>query len=76
LVLVSADADELAGSGGASLVDALRQANDEMLAAIDAEVAERCSTDELAGAYAQFIEEWCGKEDVDAHLVRFFLKQI
>jgi U3 small nucleolar RNA-associated protein 6 len=71
--LVLASAGE---SAGGALVDALRRANEEMLAAIDAEgeVAERCTpalADELAGAYAQFVEEWCGKEDVDEHLVRF-----
>src|SRR6266852_8751997 len=55
---------------GAALVDALRRANEEMLAALDADGAERCPPDELAGAYTQFIEEWCRKEDVDAHLVR------
>jgi len=59
--------EELTGS---ALVDALRRANEEMLAALDADGMERCPPDELAGAYAQFVEEWCGKEDVDAHLVR------
>lgn len=62
LALVSAE--ELAGG---ALVDALRCANEEMLAALD---VDGCPPDELAGAYTQFIEEWCRKEDVDAHLVR------
>ena len=71
--LVLASPEELAGG---ALVDALRRANEEMLAALDADAnadadaAVRCTRDELAGAYAQFVEEWCGKEDVDAHLVR------
>lgn len=64
--------------GGAALVDALRRANEEMLAALDDSddgnnhaTTERCyPRDELAGAYAQFVEEWCGKEDLDPHLVR------
>jgi U3 small nucleolar RNA-associated protein 6 len=60
--LALASAEELAGG---ALVDALRRANEEMLAALEAD-----SPDELAGAYVQFVEEWCGKEDVDAHLVR------
>lgn len=60
-------AEELAGD---ALVDALRRANEEMLAALDADGTKRCPPDELAGAYAQFVEEWCRKEDVDAHLVR------
>jgi U3 small nucleolar RNA-associated protein 6 len=60
-------AEELAGD---ALVDALRRANEEMLAALDADGTERCPQDELAATYAQFIEEWCRKEDVDAHLVR------
>lgn len=72
LVLASAE-----GSAGGALVDGLRRVNEEMLAAIDAEaeVAGRCTpaSDELAGAYAQFVEEWCGKEDVDEHLVRLLL---
>ena len=59
--------EELAGD---ALVDALRRANEEMLAALDTDGTERCPPDELAGAYAQFVEEWCRKEDVDAHLVR------
>lgn len=73
LVLASAG-----GSAGGALVDGLRRANEEMLAAIDAEAAAegagRCTpaSEEPAGAYAQFVEEWCGKEDVDEHLVRFF----
>jgi hypothetical protein len=65
--LALTSAEELAGG---ALVDALRRANEEMLAALDADGAEQCPPDELAEAYAQFIEEWCRKEDVDAHLVR------
>jgi hypothetical protein len=66
-VLALTSAGELAGG---ALVDALRRANEEMLAALDADGTERCPPDELAGAYTQFIEEWCRKEDVDGHLVR------
>jgi hypothetical protein len=55
---------------GGALVDALRRANEEMLAALDADGTERCPSDELAGVYTQFIEEWCRREDVDVHLVR------
>ena len=65
--LALTSAEDLAGG---ALVDALRRANEEMLAALDADGTERCPPDELAGAYAQFIGEWCRKEDVDAHLVR------
>jgi hypothetical protein len=65
--LVLTSAEELAGG---ALVDALRHANEEMLAALDADGTERCPPDKLAGAYTQFIEEWCRKEDVDANLVR------
>jgi hypothetical protein len=65
--LALTSAEELAGG---ALVDALRRANEEMLAALDTDGTERCPPDELAGAYTQFIEEWCRKEDVDAHLVR------
>lgn len=65
--LALASAEEPAGG---ALVDALRRANEEMLAVLDADGMERCPPDELAGVYAQFVEEWCGKEDVDAHLVR------
>ena len=65
--LALTSAGELAGG---ALVDALRRANEEMLAALDSDGTERCPPDELAGAYTQFIEEWCRKEDVDAHLVR------
>ncbi|KAI0287467.1 U3 small nucleolar RNA-associated protein 6-domain-containing protein, partial [Russula brevipes] len=64
--LALTSAEELAGC---ALVDALRRANEEMLAALDAAgAAEECPCDELAAAYAQFVKEWCGKEDVDAHL--------
>lgn len=42
-----------------------------MLATLDAEAAERCTRDELAEVYAQFVDEWCGKEEVDAHLVGY-----
>lgn len=63
-------AEELAED---ALVDALRRANEEMLAALDADETERCPPDELAGAYTQFIEEWCGKEDVDAHLKLYLI---
>ena len=66
--LVLASPEELAGG---ALVDALRGTNEEMLATLDADTAERCMHDELAEAYAQFIEEWCGKEEVDAHLVGY-----
>jgi U3 small nucleolar RNA-associated protein 6 len=65
--LALTSAEELAGG---ALVDALRRANEEMLAALDADGTERCPPDELAGVYTQFIEEWCRREDVDAHLVR------
>lgn len=65
--LALTSAGELAGS---ALVDALRRANEEMLAPFDTDGTERCAPDELAGAYTKFIEEWCIKEDVDAHLVR------
>ena len=65
--LALTSAEELAGS---ALVDVLRRANEEMLAALDADGTEQCPPDELAEAYTQFIEEWCQKEDVDAHLVR------
>ena len=66
--LALASPEELAGG---ALVDGLRGANEEMLATLDADAAERCTRDELAEAYAQFVEEWCGKEDVDAHLVGY-----
>lgn len=66
--LVLASPEELAGG---ALVDALRGTNEEMLATLDADTAERYLQDELAEAYAQFIEEWCGKEEVDAHLVGY-----
>jgi len=65
--LAVTSAEELAGG---ALVDALRRANEEMLAALDADGTGRCPPDELAGAYVQFVEEWCRKEDVDADLVR------
>ncbi|KAI9511208.1 hypothetical protein F5148DRAFT_1172554 [Russula earlei] len=65
LTLTSGSAED-AGRGG--LVDALQRANEEMVAALDADLAEGCPRDELAGAYAQFVEEWCGKEEIDAHL--------
>jgi len=58
-------------AGGSLVVDALRDANEVMLTAMDADVAEEGPPrDELARAYAEFVEQWCGKEDVDAHLVR------
>ena len=66
--LVLASPEELAGG---ALVDALRRANEEMLATLDADAAERGTRDELAEAYAQFVEEWCEKGDVDAHLVGY-----
>lgn len=55
--------EELAGG---ALVDALKHANEELLKALE---TQRPSED-LAAAYAQFVEEWCGKDDVDANLVR------
>ena len=55
-------AEELAGG---ALVDALKRANEELLKALEQQAPEG-----LAAAYAQFVEEWCGKEHVDAHLVR------
>ena len=55
--------EELAGG---ALVDALKQAKEELLKALE---TQRPSED-LAAAYAQFVEEWCGKDDVDANLVR------
>ncbi len=58
--LALASAEELAG---AALVDALRRANEELLAALDADGTEQRPPDELAEAYAQL-------EDADAHLVR------
>ncbi|KAH9069823.1 U3 small nucleolar RNA-associated protein 6-domain-containing protein [Lactarius deliciosus] len=61
--LALTSAEELAGG---TLVDALRRANEEMLKALDA--AGRQPPEEMAAAYAQFVEEWCGKEDVDVHL--------
>ena len=66
--LVLASPEELAGG---VLVDALRRTNEEMLATLDADTAEQYMQDELAEAYAQFIEEWCGKEEIDAHLVGY-----
>jgi U3 small nucleolar RNA-associated protein 6 len=57
--------EELAG---VALVEGLRRANEEMLAALHADPTERLPPD-MARAYAQFVEEWCGKEDLDAHLV-------
>jgi hypothetical protein len=71
--LALASAEDLAGC---TLVDALRRANEEMLAALDtAGAAEECLCDELAAAYAQFVKEWCGKKDVDAHLVRILMSE-
>jgi hypothetical protein len=56
---------------GDTLVNALRCANEEMLAALDPDETDRQPPqDPMAEAYAQFVEEWCGKEDLDAHLVR------
>lgn len=55
--------EELAGG---ALVDALKHANEELLKALEAQQP----SEDLAAAYAQFVEEWCGKEDVDANLVR------
>ena len=55
--------EELAGG---ALVDALKHANEELLKALEAEQ----QSEDLAAAYAQFVEEWCGKDDVDANLVR------
>ncbi|KAI0250182.1 U3 small nucleolar RNA-associated protein 6-domain-containing protein [Lactifluus subvellereus] len=69
LALAPAEEEEFAG--GSTLVDALRRANEEMLAALRADtMTERRwpPRDAMAGAYAQFVEEWCGKEDLDAHL--------
>ena len=63
--LALTSAEELAGG---ALVDALKRANEELLKALDA--AEQ-PPEEMATAYAQFVEEWCGKENVDAHLVRW-----
>jgi hypothetical protein len=63
--LTLTSAEELAGG---ALVDALKHANEELLKALDA--AGGPPPEEMAAAYAQFIEEWCGKEHVDAHLVR------
>jgi U3 small nucleolar RNA-associated protein 6 len=48
---------------GVGLVEALRCANEEMLAALEP------PSEGMAKAYAQFVEEWFGKEDLDAHLV-------
>jgi U3 small nucleolar RNA-associated protein 6 len=48
---------------GVGLVEALRCANEEMLAALEP------PSEGMAKAYAQFVEEWIGKEDLDAHLV-------
>ncbi|KAH8996404.1 U3 snoRNP protein [Lactarius hatsudake] len=61
--LALTSAEELAGG---ALVDALRRANEEMLKALDA--AGQQPPEEMAAAYAQFVEEWCGKENVDVHL--------
>ncbi|KAH9032469.1 U3 small nucleolar RNA-associated protein 6-domain-containing protein [Lactarius pseudohatsudake] len=61
--LALTSAEELAGG---ALVDALRRANEEMLKALDA--AGQQPPEEMTAAYAQFVEEWCGKEDVDVHL--------
>ncbi|KAF8262880.1 U3 small nucleolar RNA-associated protein 6-domain-containing protein [Lactarius quietus] len=51
---------------GGALVDALRHANEELLKALDA--AGQQLPEDLAAAYTHFVEEWCGKDDVDAHL--------
>ena len=58
--------EELAGG---ALVDALKHANEELLKALEAQQP----SEDLAAAYAQFVKEWCGKEDVDANLVRCIL---
>ena len=57
---LAVEEDKLSGVG---LVEALRCANEEMLAALEP------PSEEMAKAYAQFVEEWFGKEDLDAHLV-------
>jgi len=50
------------------LMHVLKRDNEELLKALDA--AGQQPTEEMATAYAQFVEEWSGKEHVDAHLVR------
>ena len=52
---------------GEALVDALRTANDVLSEAVRTSPAE--TREGVASVYAEFIEEWCGKKDVDDNLV-------
>ena len=52
---------------GEALVDALRTANDVLSESVRMCPAE--TREGVATVYAEFIEEWCGKKDVDDNLV-------
>lgn len=56
---------------GDALVDALRDANDKMTAAVREACSDdsRKNADDMAGSYADFVKEWVQREDVDDSLV-------
>jgi U3 small nucleolar RNA-associated protein 6 len=47
-----------------AFVDALKTANEKLVAAVSARGAG------VADVYAAFVVEWCGRDDLDDHLVR------
>ncbi len=52
------------GSAGETLVDALKSANEQLLDAVRR--AASMSDPGVAKVYAEFVEEWCGKEFDDS----------
>ncbi|KAI0334977.1 hypothetical protein GY45DRAFT_1351078 [Cubamyces sp. BRFM 1775] len=59
---------------GEALVDALRTANDVLSDAVRTSPAE--TREGVATVYAEFIEEWCGKKDVDDNLKAYLITSL
>ncbi|KAI0655912.1 U3 small nucleolar RNA-associated protein 6-domain-containing protein [Cubamyces menziesii] len=59
---------------GEALVDALRTANDVLSEAVRTSPAE--TREGVASVYAEFIEEWCGKKDVDDNLKAYLITSL
>ncbi|KAH9892817.1 U3 small nucleolar RNA-associated protein 6-domain-containing protein [Cubamyces lactineus] len=59
---------------GEALVDALRTANDVLSESVRTCPAE--TREGVATVYAEFIEEWCGKKDVDDNLKAYLITSL
>ena len=71
-IKLTATRNLLPGLRGDALVDALKEANDKMTAAVCEACSESSNKDVsgMAASYAGFVQDWVQRDDLDSSLVR------